>query len=96
MCIISARVASSSAQSRMFKDRSFETVNEYAPVRGPIITCHYRTDFKSVLCAIKYGDYFCYCAYVLGISRYLSILWVVLNYAEKAELSKYFWNQKEN
>ena len=53
---------------------------------------------------VKDGAYFCYCAYVLRISRYSGFLWVVptntgiflcgFNCAEKAELSKWFWYSK--
>ena len=54
----------------------------------------------SVNCpALKDCAYYCYCAYVLSISRYSDFLSAVLtnsgvfcavqNYAEKAELSKY-------
>ena len=41
---------------------------------------------QSELKAIKDGVYFCYCAYVLRISRYLGFLWVV----PPNELSKCF------
>ena len=33
---------------------------------------------NSVLCRIKDGAYYCYCAYVLGISRYSDFLSVIL------------------
>ena len=53
----------------------------------------------------KDGAYYCYCAYVLRISRYSDFLSAVLNntgiffcaaqsYAEKAELSKCSWYPK--
>ena len=54
---------------------------------------------KKAIWRAENGAYFCYCAYVLRISRYLGFLWVVPtliqgyfcaveNYTEKAELSK--------
>ena len=33
--------------------------------------------FSNAIVVIKDGTYFCYCAYVLRISRYSSFLWVV-------------------
>ena len=52
----------------------------------------------------KDGAYYCYCAYVLRISRYSDFLSVMLtnagiflrglNYAEKVDLSKYYWYPK--
>ena len=54
--------------------------------------------------SLKDGAYFCYCAYVLRISRYSGFLWVVptntgiflsgLKLCEEAELSKCSWYPK--
>ena len=60
-----------------------------------------------LLKSFKDGAYFCYCTYLLRISRYSGFLWVVptntgiflrglLNYAEKAELSKCFQYPERN
>ena len=62
------------------------------------------TSTHNTKCPFKDGAYYCYCTYVLRVSRYSGFLSVmltnkgiflhVLNYPEKVDLSKYSWYRK--